>query len=178
MNNSIEYSGLYWMNIFLNEYFGFCFELNFELNHFSARFNEKMNFQNVSYRARSNFILLLSASCQSSPGPKHFLISSILFSFYRIQSVLCFDVSCLIIEEQDTNTGVNLQKKSTLWLTNASIQCSQNQVINGSYLSQRFYLQVVRLLCAQADKLKQHILTHSGEKPFKCSHCNFSCTSQ
>ena len=28
MNNSIEYSGLYWMNISLNEYFGFCFELN------------------------------------------------------------------------------------------------------------------------------------------------------
>jgi len=28
MNNSIEYSGLYWMNIFFNEYFGFCFELN------------------------------------------------------------------------------------------------------------------------------------------------------
>ena len=26
MNNSIEYCGLYWMNIFLNEYFGFCFE--------------------------------------------------------------------------------------------------------------------------------------------------------
>ena len=40
------------MNIFLNEYFGFCFELNFELNHFKARFNEKMNFQNVSPRAR------------------------------------------------------------------------------------------------------------------------------
>ena len=37
------------MNIFLNEYFGICFELNFELNHFSARFNEKMNFQNVSH---------------------------------------------------------------------------------------------------------------------------------
>ena len=36
------------MNIFLNEYFGFWFELNFELNHFSARFNEKINFQNVS----------------------------------------------------------------------------------------------------------------------------------
>ena len=35
------------MNIFLNEYSGFCFELN----HFSARFNEKMNFQNVSNRA-------------------------------------------------------------------------------------------------------------------------------
>ena len=39
------------MNIFLNEYFGFCFELNFELNHFWAKFNEKMNFHNVSNRA-------------------------------------------------------------------------------------------------------------------------------
>ena len=39
------------MNIFLNEYFGFCFELNFELNYFYAKFNEKMNFQNVSNRA-------------------------------------------------------------------------------------------------------------------------------
>ena len=45
-------SWLYWMNIFLNEYFGFCFELNFELNHFLARFNEKMNFQNESGRAK------------------------------------------------------------------------------------------------------------------------------
>ena len=32
--------------ILFNEYSGFCFELNFELNHFSAQFNEKMN----SYR--------------------------------------------------------------------------------------------------------------------------------
>ena len=45
------------MNIFLNEYFGFCFELNFELNHFSARFNEKMNFQNVSPRAMHGCVL-------------------------------------------------------------------------------------------------------------------------
>ena len=43
MNNSIEISGLNLMNIF-----GFCFELNFELNHFQARFNEKMNFQKRS----------------------------------------------------------------------------------------------------------------------------------
>ena len=42
------------MNIFLNEYFGFCFELN----HFSARFNEKMNFQNVSNRATLDGFLL------------------------------------------------------------------------------------------------------------------------
>ena len=49
MNNLIEYSGLYWMNILLKKYSGFCFELNFELNHFSARFNEIMNFQNVSH---------------------------------------------------------------------------------------------------------------------------------
>ena len=32
------------MNIFLNEYFEFWFELNFELNHFSARVNEKNEF--------------------------------------------------------------------------------------------------------------------------------------
>ena len=49
------------MNIFLNEYFGFWFELNFELNHFSARFNEKMNFQNVSPRATSTSTLQLTA---------------------------------------------------------------------------------------------------------------------
>ena len=40
------------MNVFLNEYSGFCFALNFELNHFYARFNEKMDFQNGSARAR------------------------------------------------------------------------------------------------------------------------------
>ena len=40
------------MNNFLNEYFGFYFELNIELNHFLARFNEKMNIQNVSTRAK------------------------------------------------------------------------------------------------------------------------------
>ena len=36
------------MNILSKKYSGFCFELNFELNHFSTQFNEKMNFQNVS----------------------------------------------------------------------------------------------------------------------------------
>ena len=41
------------MNNFLNEYFGFSFEWNIELNHFLARFNEKMNIQNVSARARA-----------------------------------------------------------------------------------------------------------------------------
>ena len=56
------------MNIFLNEYFGFCFELNFELNHFLARFNEKMNFQNVSYRA--NFSTKKEKPC--SAIKKHF----------------------------------------------------------------------------------------------------------
>ena len=50
------------MNIFLNECFGFCVELNFELNHFSARFNEKINFQNVSPRAISHRFLHTLAS--------------------------------------------------------------------------------------------------------------------
>ena len=36
------------MNNFLNEYFWFNFELNIELNQFLARFNVKMNNQNVS----------------------------------------------------------------------------------------------------------------------------------
>ena len=45
------------MNIFLNEYFGFCFELN----HFSARFNEKMNFQNLSNRAISNYVVIYAS---------------------------------------------------------------------------------------------------------------------
>ena len=38
--------------------------------------------------AWSNFILLLSASCQSSPGPKDFFISSILFSFYPYSALM------------------------------------------------------------------------------------------
>ena len=36
------------MNNLLNEYFRLNFELNIELNHFLARFNVKMNNQNVS----------------------------------------------------------------------------------------------------------------------------------
>ena len=50
MNNFLnEY---FWFNFelnnLLNEYFWFNFELNIELNHFLARFNVKMNNQNVS----------------------------------------------------------------------------------------------------------------------------------
>ena len=56
------------MNIFLNEYFGFCFELNFELNHFSARFNEKMNFQNVSNRATLSAQALLARPLRAGAG--------------------------------------------------------------------------------------------------------------
>ena len=65
------------MNIFLNEYFGFYFELNIELNHFLARFNEKMNIQNVSARAsvkpipfNSTYSLFVFASQYS--GSAHF----------------------------------------------------------------------------------------------------------
>ena len=115
-----------------------------------------------------------------------------------------YNIFSIFIEEQDTNTGVDLQKTSTRWLTNASIQCSQNQVTylhslaqsqvpkvrsvqlikqmskhaevsyDGSYLSQRFYLQAVRLLLCTRGQAQAK---HSGEKPFKCSHCNFSCTT-
>ena len=40
------------MNNLLNEYLRFNFELNIELNHFLARFNVKMNNQNVSATPR------------------------------------------------------------------------------------------------------------------------------
>ena len=44
------------MNIFLNEFLnGFCFELN----HILARFNEKMNFQNGSSRARDKAVVVV-----------------------------------------------------------------------------------------------------------------------
>ena len=46
------------MNNLLNEYFRLNFELNIELNHFLARFNVKMNNQNVSATPTQN-------SCQT-----------------------------------------------------------------------------------------------------------------
>ena len=36
---------------FLNEYSGFSFELSIEINHFSAKFHEKMNIKNISATA-------------------------------------------------------------------------------------------------------------------------------
>ena len=30
--------------------------------------------------------------------------------------------------------------------------------------------------CAQAESLKKHMFIHSGEKPFRCEQCNYSCT--
>ena len=43
MNNFIESSVLDWMDIFLNEYFEFCFELNFELNHFKIQWKNEFS---------------------------------------------------------------------------------------------------------------------------------------
>ena len=44
------------MNNSLNEYLRFNFELNIELNHFLARFNVKMNNQNVSLTPRLGWV--------------------------------------------------------------------------------------------------------------------------
>ena len=44
------------MNNLLNEYFRLNFELNIELNHFLARFNIKMNNQNVSATPTYNWV--------------------------------------------------------------------------------------------------------------------------
>ena len=43
------------MNNLLNEYLRFNFELNIELNHFLAGFNEKMSIQNGSARATDSW---------------------------------------------------------------------------------------------------------------------------
>ena len=49
MNNCIEYCSLYQMNNHLNEYYGFWFELNIELNHFLAQFNENCILETYSH---------------------------------------------------------------------------------------------------------------------------------
>ena len=54
------------MNIFLNEYFLFNFELNIKLNHFLARFNVKMNNQNVSATPTFRWHLLHSRTCHNA----------------------------------------------------------------------------------------------------------------
>ena len=105
-----------------------------------------------------------------------------------------YNIFSIFIEEQDTNTGVDLQKNiHTMTDECKSIQRSQNQVTylhslaqsqvpkvrsvqllkqmskhaevshDGSYLSQRFYLQAVRLLLCTR---RQAQAKHSHEKPF------------
>ena len=54
------------MNNLLNEYFRLNFELNIELNHFLARFNVKMNNQNVSATPTLNCSNHLRLSLQPS----------------------------------------------------------------------------------------------------------------
>ena len=117
--------------------------------------------------AWSNFILLLSASCQSSPGPKHFLISSILFSFYPYSALM---FRALLLKSK-TQIQESICKKNPHYGW-------QLQVFS-VHKSYKWFIFVTKILLAssattfaQADKLKQHLLTHSGEKPFKCSHCN------
>ena len=63
------------MNNLLNEYLRFNFELNIELNHFLARFNVKMNNQNVSLTPKleppaSNPFFLLLGSLTSDHFPQ------------------------------------------------------------------------------------------------------------
>ena len=152
--------------------------------------------------AWSNFILLLSASCQSSPGPKHFLISSILFSIQsnpysalmfhalllksktQIQESICkkihtmtdkckysvftkpsykwfiFVTKILLASSATTFAHRRTSSSNTYWLIQAK---SRLNVHTATFL-------------VQASKLKTHKLTHSGEEPFICIQCHFSCT--
>ena len=102
MNNSIEHSGLYSMNIFLNKYFWFCFELN----HFSARINEKMNFQNVS------------------PTPPHVHGWNFNLANYEILFVNCWN-NCLLFAECSADGFVQLYLMPEIkFQTGATINCN------------------------------------------------------
>ena len=78
------------LNNFLNEYFLFNFELNIELNHFLARFNVKMNNQNVppTPRAKGGGRTLCRAALEVRVGCSPF---SILISetTRRSNTVVC-----------------------------------------------------------------------------------------
>ena len=83
------------MNIFLNEHFGFCLELNFELNHFWARFIEKMNFQNGSARASwwcwwNNRTLYWAKSRDFQARPQGLWYWLLSCWRYQVASAFCF----------------------------------------------------------------------------------------
>ena len=56
------------MNNSLNEYLRFNFELNIELNHFLARFNVKMNNQNVSPTPRRRWYKIFQTRTAANAG--------------------------------------------------------------------------------------------------------------
>ena len=81
------------MNNLLNEYAGFCLELNFELNHFWAKFNEKMNFQNVSNRAKVNVRTITSIFQDGNIITVHrWLIFMYLHHFISTDAAVTIDI--------------------------------------------------------------------------------------
>ena len=94
-----------------------------------------------------------------------------------------YNIFSIFIEEQDTNTGVDLQKN----IHTMTVECKYSVLTKPSYISsqpctksstksavcattqamsQRFYLQAVRLLLCTRGQAQAK---HSGKKPFKCS---------
>ena len=137
--------------------------------------------------ASSNFILLLSASCQSSPGPNP--IRTLLWCFmpyywrarhkYRSQFAkkihtmtdkckysvftkpsykwFIFVTKILLASSATTFAHRRTSSSNTYWLIQAK---SRLNVHTATFL-------------VQASKLKTHKLTHSGEELFICIQCHF-----
>ena len=71
--------------------------------------------------------------------------------------MICNSLDCLSQFHQKTNL---------LWMKRVSIGSTRNRCNQCGYSTVK-----------KDDHLKMHMMVHSGEKPFVCKQCNYSCTT-